>query len=294
MAIAVWYVVATLSVVERSHTNYVLFVAPLGVVLAYRWLGGSLEVRTRRFLFPVLLALGLVVLRPFDICRGFAAWLGKLEIPPTFERVTSPARAGGVLFKETDAHAVEMMRRTLAQVRLQPDQTWFDFANLPALYYLFDRDCPIRYYEVSFFQDFARQREVIAALDTNPKVRLAILPVSGSTAYAIDGIPNELRAQAVFEYLQLNFRPLLVDRDLQVWIRNDAASVAGGTLDPLRTRVQYRQPSIGVHLAAKYRNPTANEPGPAPSTQAGSATFRAQSVIVHPAQPMSFEPSEKK
>jgi hypothetical protein len=167
-----------------------------------------------------------VVLRPFDICRGFAAWLGKLEIPPTFERVTSPARAGGVLFKETDAHAVEMMRRTLAQVGLRRDQTWFDFANLPALYYLFDRDCPIRYYEVPFFQDLSRQREVIAALDTNPKVRLAILPVSGSTAYAIDGIPNELRAHAIFEFLRLNFRPLLVDRELQVWIRNDAASVA--------------------------------------------------------------------
>lgn len=220
MVVAAWYVAATLSVVERSHTNYVLFVAPLGIVLAYRWLGAALDLRGRRYLLATLLVVGFVVLRPFDVTRGLAGWLGDIQVPPIFKRLTSPPRAGGALFKERDVQAVETIGRALTQAGLRQDQTWFDFANLPALYYLFDRDCPIRYYEVPFFQDPARQQEVIAALDANPNVRLAILPVNGSTAYAIDGIPNELRAPAVFEHLHRSFHPLLVDRELQVWIRN--------------------------------------------------------------------------
>lgn len=221
MVIAAWYVAATMSVVERSHINYVLFVAPLGIVLAYRWFGGALDLRGRRFLLAAVLVVGFVVLRPFDVTRGLAGWLGEIRVPAIYKPLANPPRAGGALFKEGDVQTVEMIGRALTQAGLRQDQTWFDFANLPALYYLFDRDCPIRYYEVPFFQDPARQQEVIAALDANPSVRLAILPASGSTAYAIDGIPNELRAPAVFDYIRRRFRPLLTDNAVEVWIRSD-------------------------------------------------------------------------
>lgn len=90
--------------------------------------------------------------------------------------------------------------------RLKPDETFFDFSNEPALYFLLDRSVPTRYFSVPLYESPERQREVIADLETR-KPPLAILS-SGTFADAFDGIPNAQRAPAVAAYLRRHYRPV--------------------------------------------------------------------------------------
>jgi hypothetical protein len=218
MVVTVWYLAATLSVVSRSHSNYPLFLAPLGLVLACSWVRPAVGRIPGIALVATLLVL-FAAFRPFDVFRNFAVRLGTIEIPRTYERLTAPPRVAGVLFRERDARVLELMSSLQRNGTLDPGSTWFDFANLPALYYVLGRDCPIRYYEVPFFQPAQRQREVIERLDTNRNVRVALVAARDSVEYSVDGVPNERRAPLVYAYLESRFRPIMSEGNLEVWAR---------------------------------------------------------------------------
>jgi hypothetical protein len=88
---------------------------------------------------------------------------------------------------------------------MPPGQTFFDFANEPALYFLFDRKSPVRYCCVPFYETEEKQLEVIAALE---RVRppLAIL-AGGTPRDAFDGISNRERVPRVAAYLDTHYEP---------------------------------------------------------------------------------------
>jgi hypothetical protein len=89
---------------------------------------------------------------------------------------------------------------------LAPGQTFFDFGNEPALYFLLGRTPPTRYACVPFYEAEEKQREVVEALE-RLRPPLAILS-GGGPRDAFDGISNRDRAPRVAAYLDAHYEPI--------------------------------------------------------------------------------------
>ena len=126
-------------------------------------------------------------------------------------------RAQGALINERDAAIIDIVHR-YAQPRLAEGETFFDFSNRGLLYFLLDRDCPIRQPEVAFYETEALQREVIARIDGNPRVRFAIVSTTVDAA-SVDGIANSARAPLVWAYIQQHFALDHEEGGLAFWYR---------------------------------------------------------------------------
>ena len=134
-------------------------------------------------------------------------------------RGTAGRRSGVVLSPDDEARAFAAQvasARKYVELTLKPQETYFDFTNRALLFYLLRRDNPIRYVEVANYESEARQREVIAALERNPHVRAALVPPGGE---AVDGVPNDVRAPLVWQYLQQNFHPDFEEGEVVFWRR---------------------------------------------------------------------------
>jgi hypothetical protein len=226
LPVMAWAVAAMPSVLERWHVGYPLFVVPVGLLLLVRWAG-----EWRPWTSPLrLVAAAVVGALAFARRPAFLSLLlaGQIAQPPyapaDFRTLEAPPRVRGAVFGPTDAQLIASTEAMLRRASLRPDDTWFDFVGAPGLYYLFDRDCPIRYYEVGFYETEDAQREVIRAIEGNPRVRVAL--VSGLWPVAIDGVPNERRASLVAAYLRENFRPFFRENGVEFWIRKDGGAGA--------------------------------------------------------------------
>jgi len=129
-------------------------------------------------------------------------------------------RAHGALFHARDARVAEIVQQYAAS-HLQPGETFFDFTNRGGLYFLLDRDCPIRQIEVAFYEPEERQRDVIARLERNRAIRFALIPPQNDSTY-VDGVPNATRAPLVWAWLQQHFSPDHEEDGVVFWRRNDA------------------------------------------------------------------------
>ena len=112
------------------------------------------------------------------------------------------ARSGRALLP-LDQAAVLTWFRQFTDARLAPDDTFFDFSNEPALYFVAERTPPIRYCSVAQYESEAAQREVIAALE-KAKPPLALL---ARDSLEFDGVSNAERAPRVHRYLMENYEP---------------------------------------------------------------------------------------
>src|SRR5207244_10927056 len=99
-----------------------------------------------------------------------------------------------------------------------PGATVFYCTARGPLYFLFDRDCPIRQIEVAFYGPEDRQREVIARIEQYPTIRAALVPPSADSP-DVDGVPNAVRAPLVWQYLQQHFTPDFQEGDVVFWRR---------------------------------------------------------------------------
>ncbi|MGA8808414.1 MAG: hypothetical protein WB973_11100, partial [Thermoanaerobaculia bacterium] len=106
-----------------------------------------------------------------------------------------------------------------AASHLKLDETWFDFTNRGNLYFLLDRDCPMRQVEVAFYETEARQRDVIRRIEQNPRIRFALMPPEPTDNTAVDGVPNRVRAPLVYAYLQTHFTPDHEEAGVNFWRR---------------------------------------------------------------------------
>ncbi|MEO8433177.1 MAG: hypothetical protein ABI592_16865 [Acidobacteriota bacterium] len=223
LPVAVWFLIAHLSVAERQHSGYAWFVAPAGVVLTARWLKGR-----RAWATPAgaaaaaLLGVTLVAARPFTTARAVGIAIASERSPGDAVALAGPRRAAGALFLPGDADAIRAAGEFLASGSLGPSETWLDFSNAPLLYYLYERDCPIRYYEVPFFQTAEAQREVIDTIERNPRVR-AVLMATGRPSDRIDGIGNGDRAPLVADFIRRTFHPAWRRGGVEFWMRNPSA-----------------------------------------------------------------------
>jgi hypothetical protein len=208
--------ITAISYAERHHT-YDNIVAPVLFVLAAFMLFRSRSGAARR-LAPVAVLLLLAIANPtahFAVSTQMRLTRGFLDDNVT--EIWDVPRARGALFTRADAGRVASMKRYL-ESHLTPGETFFDFTNRGLAYFLFDRDCPVRQYEVAFYESDAAQREVIARLDGDRDVRVALMPAAPMDG-TVDQIPNAVRAPLVWAYLETHFTPDFQEGDVVFWKR---------------------------------------------------------------------------
>jgi hypothetical protein len=137
---------------------------------------------------------------------------------PAFTRYAGIRRAAGVWMNVDNARKVAAAQGFVDNA-LAPGETFFDFANMPILYYLFDRRMPVRQYETPFYESNDLQREVIARLESDRSVRAALMQFPNRGDRSIDGVPNTVRAPLVFAWLRAHFAPAYERDGVVFWVR---------------------------------------------------------------------------
>jgi hypothetical protein len=212
--LGVFIVATAISYAERHHIYFGMIATVLVIALILHLL------RRRHYAMATLAIVGAIALAGPTSHMGVIGWMRRARGPveQNWAELKTVPRARGALLEEKDRRAIESVRTYLA--RLQPDETFFDFTNSGMLYFLFDRDHPNREYEVAFYETEEKQREVIRRIESNPKVRAALVPATPHGRFSVDGIPNAERAPLVWAYLQANFHPEFEDGDVVFWRRN--------------------------------------------------------------------------
>jgi hypothetical protein len=211
----VFIVLTAISYGERHHLYFGILISTAIVFVAMRLL------RARQHAIATLAIAAAITLAGPTTHMGVLGWmrLSRGPIEPNWVEITDLPRARGALFHQNDATSIASARK-YAALSLGPDETFFDFTNRGTFYFLLRRDCPVREYEVAFYESEAQQREVIRRIESNPKIRAALVPAHPQAPYAVDGIPNATRAPLVWEYLQQNFHPDFEEGDVVFWRRN--------------------------------------------------------------------------
>lgn len=212
--IALWIVLAGASYVVRRHFYFAFALGPflIGALLA-----------VRRHSRPAAIALAIVLAffaKPFSHVFDVALPLrrtGGVAPPQGWTELTAIPRARGAVMDARTRTGVESVQRFI-QSSLKPDETFYDFASVGVLYFLFDRDSPARHPTVPAYESEALQREMIDALKNNPRVRAAV--IAFPTAYPdVDGVHNRERAPLIWQYLQENFQPAFDENGVVFWMR---------------------------------------------------------------------------
>jgi hypothetical protein len=216
LIIAIYGVLTAISYAERHHLLWLFVAAPLITIAIFR-LFRSRNPIARSFA-PALVILVLMIGQPtahIAITGALRRAHGPIDPDP---RELALPRARGALTKSGDAAVIEVVQRYVAS-HLQPNETWFDFTNRGNLYFLLDRDCPMRQVEVAFYEAEERQREVIRRIEQNPRIRFALMPPEPMDNTAVDGVPNRVRAPLVYAYLQTHFTPDHEEAGVNFWRR---------------------------------------------------------------------------
>jgi len=212
--VGLWIVLAGAQYVVRHHHYFAFALAPflVGAVLA-----------ARRHSRPAAVALTIIlalVCKPVSHVFNLASVMrrdGGAAATGAAAEFTGVPRARGALFDPQTVAALESTQRFLT-TSLRPNETFLDFASVGLLYFLFDRDCPIRQPEVAMYEKEEAQREVIAAIDANRRVRAVLIKFP--SAYSdIDGVHNRDRAPLVWEYIQKHFTPAMDENGVEWWVR---------------------------------------------------------------------------
>jgi hypothetical protein len=210
--------IAICSYAERHHLHFQFALAPLVVTALWRmWRARSTVART----YAPLVTLIVIMIASPTIHLAIAASLRRSRAPidPGWT-VTAEPRATGAWIRERDA-AILAAARAYLERTVGPDGTFFDFTNRAMLFFLLDRDCPIRQIEPAFYETEALQREVIARIESNPRVRAALVPKPANDDHTGVDVPNAVRAPLVWKYLQENFRPDYEDENIVFWRRKE-------------------------------------------------------------------------
>ena len=216
VVLAAFAVVSAVSYAERHHL-FLAFVTP-ALLVGTTFAVARSRARPLRLAAPMLTVALLMVAQPtlhLAIDASLRRQRGPLD--SSLRQIAGVPRARGAFFRDTDAAIVEQAN-AYQSTRLAADETFFDFTNRSLFYYLFDRDCPIRQINVDFYESAELQREVIAAIEHNPRVRAALVPAPDE-GIGLDGIPNTTRAPLVWQYLQRHFTPDYAEGGVVFWRR---------------------------------------------------------------------------
>jgi hypothetical protein len=211
--IAAWIALAGATFVVRKHYYFAFAIAPflIGAILAARR-------HSRPLAIALTIAVALIakptthlfdVATPLRRSHGIAA-SGFVEYRGT------PRARGAVVNPET-AKALASAQRFIT-TQLHPDETFYDFAGAGSLHYIFDREAPVRMIEVAMSEREETQREIVAALERNRRVRAVLILFPGGITH-VDNIPNSDRAPLVWRYIHEHFRPAFHENGAEFWTR---------------------------------------------------------------------------
>ncbi|HSY47564.1 MAG TPA: hypothetical protein VLC46_02010 [Thermoanaerobaculia bacterium] len=216
LIVAVYGVVTAISYGERHHLIWQFVAVPLISIGIFRLFRS--RVPLARALAPVALVVALMnaqLTAHFAVTGVLRRTHGPIE--SGWQEMGVP-RARGALTKANEASDIDIIHRYVVS-HLKPGETWFDFTNRGNLYFILDRDCPIRQVEVAFYETEPRQREVISRIDRNPRIRFAIMPPEPVDNTAVDGVANRDRAPLVYAYLKERFTPDYDEGGVIFWRR---------------------------------------------------------------------------
>ena len=200
-----WVVLCAISFAERAHVVFM----PVAMAII---VGGIYALRRNRTAFVIAtLALATACAPTQFLIRAHQRLTSHGPLDPSL------VRYDGTWMDGRNAQRMAIVASVVNP--LPPADTFFDFANMPGLYFTLNRHCPIRMYEVPFYETDDLQRETIARLQSNPHVRLALMQFTNREDVWIDTVPNPVRAPLVFAWLQQNFRPLVARDGVAIWIR---------------------------------------------------------------------------
>lgn len=209
--LAVWSVLTGISYAERHHLYFGMALS-LVIVALIVW-----ALRRRSLLAPVVIGAALVYANPTTHMAVVAINRGTRVPQSGYVQIRDLPRAAGAYWHVRDIAAIESVRKYVS-TSLAPDETFLDFTNSALLYYLLDRDCPIRQYEVAFFQSEEAQRDVIRRMETNPKIRAALVTATPGGRFTVEA-PNAWRAPLVQQYILENFEPAFEEGEIAFWRR---------------------------------------------------------------------------
>ena len=208
--LGVWVMISALSYAER--TNVYFMTVPIVIVVAIAHL-----LRRNRVAIAVLSILIIAMCAPTARLLRDGAMRRVHGADRAFTRYNAAPRAAGVWMNVDNARKVAAAQSFIDT--LAPSETFFDFANMPILYYLFDRRLPVRQYETPFYEPEDLQREVIARLENDRSVRAALMQFPNRGDLFIDGVPNTVRAPLVFAWLRAHFTPAYARDGVVFWVR---------------------------------------------------------------------------
>jgi hypothetical protein len=220
LLLVLWMGLSGISYAERHHTYFGLLggaflITAVTVLHRRRSIG-------RGWAVALLVAAIAVTARPTgELAIATMVRRGAVgSLPPVAEYWDIP-RARYAYFAADDIPRLKAVRAFIDN-QLAPGETWLDFSNIPILYFIFDRDCPIRQYEVPFFQADELQREVIARLERDSSVQAVLMRYPRATHW-IDNVPNGERAPLVASYIEENFEPAFNEAGVEFWKRKAPA-----------------------------------------------------------------------
>jgi hypothetical protein len=216
LILGIYGVVTAISYAERHHLLWLFVGAPLISISIFRAFRSRIPLA--RALAPALVIVALIIAQPtahIAIAGALRRAHGPLD--SGWKELSLP-RARGAFSKATDAIVIDAVQR-YAATHLRPNETWFDFTNRGNLYFLLDRDCPMRQLEVAFYETTERQRDVIARIEDNPRIRFALMPAEPFDTTAVDGVANWDRAPLVYAYLREHFTPDHEEGGVNFWRR---------------------------------------------------------------------------
>ena len=207
-----WVVLCAISFGERAHSVFMPVAMAILVAAVY-------ALRRSRVAFGIAaLALATACAPTQFLLHVHSRLTSEGPLDPVLMRFDALTRTRGALIDSRNVHRLAIVQSVIAQT-LGPGDTLFDFSNMPGLYYALDLRCPVRMYEVPFYETEELQREVIGQLERNPHVRLALVRFTNREEDWIDNVPNPIRAPLVFQWLQAHFRPLIGRDGVVLWIR---------------------------------------------------------------------------
>ncbi|HEY7369108.1 MAG TPA: hypothetical protein VIA29_04420 [Thermoanaerobaculia bacterium] len=218
LTLAAFFIAASLSVIDRHHFEYALFVVPAAATVM---LPGAADTSPKGRILSWSILFGAVVLtaEPVNVVRGSIARLGQQSIPVGWVRLEEPNRAKATYVREEDARVVDATRAFLEGNPLGTEETWLDLANAPGLYYLFERRPPVRFQGVPFMQPPAAEIEVENVLRRDKRIRAVLVATGQRAADTIDGIENRRRVPRLWDAVEECFEPGFERSGVVFWLR---------------------------------------------------------------------------
>lgn len=197
--IGLWMVLAGAAFVRRGNFQFFAVAAPFLATALFSLSRRAKSVATVLIVAVVLLA------EPFRHA---------IEVIPRLRDTKQ-----GPMWDETTTSSIHAARH-FVDAHLRRGETYIDFTNAALLYPILGRDLPLRHVIVGSYESEEGQSEVISRLETNRRVRAALIAFPG-TDQNVDGVPNSVRAPRVWKYLQSHFRPAFEEAGVVFWVRND-------------------------------------------------------------------------